>query len=582
LAVSGARKSTKDTVLSKFRSELNKFIAAIDKTQTHYICCIRPNGESKPLAVGQKETLMQLRAIGAVAATKLNKESYPQNMSTCDFLKRYGFLYFEDIKDIDRMDPSAVKEGAEYVLHQLLPKENINGVEVFPWSIGETKIFFRSGVLERIEIMIDEFIQESASRLQSWVRMRKVRREFVIYRKNVVLAQALFRARVERRRYWNVITVIQRIQSNFRRCIAMNKARRLLRHRAATKIASQWRVYSCSRVFSRKVNAAKQIQKAYRFGKNKNSLLTHMVEVVEAARRDRRRADVRQKIHRATAFNPMDESDVIGDIESVYNNLLEEVAQLRSDKLSLTGQLQEANRTITSQERKILALQADVLVAHNNVNRLANMEEARTAEDMQRRARVHLMKREYKAALRRVEEEKVQLKQSYQKEIRGQSAEIATLRALLESEQKVRTVKEVKMRSSFEEKQELYENEILKLKKQLRDTQYAHEGYLKKLMKVLERTHKAREEEFTKQRQELAATKEAKDSEIYELRSEVLKLRSKVVRTQEARHDEGEIQLLKAENEKLRKKLLGKSKLQASMTKSRGSRTIDLNELDEF
>lgn len=101
-------------------------------------------------------------------------------------------------------------------------------------------------------------------------------------------------------------------------------------------------------------------------------------------------------------------------------------------------------------------------------------------------------------------------------------------------------------------------------------------------MKVLERTHKAREEEFTKQRQELAATKAAKDSEIYELRSEVLKLRSKVVRTQEARHDEGEIQLLKAENEKLRKKLLGKSKLQASMTKSRGSRSIDLNELDEF
>lgn len=124
-----------------------------------------------------------------------------------------------------------------------------------------------------------------------------------------------------------------------------------------------------------------------------------------------------------------------------------------------------------AQERKILALQADVLVAHNNVNRFAIMEEARTAEDMQRRARVHLMKQEYKAALRRVEEEKVQLKQSYQKEIRGQSAEIATLRALLESERKVRNVEEVKMRSSFEEKQELYENEILKLKKQLRDTQ---------------------------------------------------------------------------------------------------------------
>lgn len=43
----------------------------------------------------------------------------------------------------------------------------------------------------------------------------------------------------------------------------------------------------------------------------------------------------------------MDETDVIEDIESVYNNLLEEVAQLRSDKLSLTGQLQDANRTIT-------------------------------------------------------------------------------------------------------------------------------------------------------------------------------------------------------------------------------------------
>ncbi len=277
LGVSGTRRSPKATVLSQFRSELNSFMAAVDKTKTHYICCIRPNRESKPLELDQKETLLQLRAIGAVTATKLNKESYPQNMPTCDFLKRYGFLYFDDIKYIDRMDPSAVREGAEHILHQLLPKESINGEDFFPWRIGTTKIFFRSGVLERIEIMINEFIQDSAARLQSWIRMRKVRREFVIYRNNVVLAQALFRARVERRRYWNVITIIQRIQSNFRRYIAMNKTRRLLQHRAATKIESQWRAYSSSRVFLKQVNAAKQIQKAYRFGKNKNSLLTHMV-----------------------------------------------------------------------------------------------------------------------------------------------------------------------------------------------------------------------------------------------------------------------------------------------------------------
>ncbi len=69
-------------------------------------------------------------------------------------------------------------------------------------------------------------------------------------------------------------------------------------------------------------------------------------EVVEAARRYRRRANVRKQIDRATVSNPMNESDGSGDIESVYNNMLEEVAQLRNDKLSLTGQLHEANRTI--------------------------------------------------------------------------------------------------------------------------------------------------------------------------------------------------------------------------------------------
>ncbi len=277
MTVLGESKQTKDTVLSKFRSELNSFMAVVDQTKTHYICCIRPNRELKPLSVNQNETLMQLRATGAVAATKLNKERYPQNMSTCDFLKRYGFLYFDDVKNIGTMDPNSLKEGAEYILNELLPRENINGEEVSPWRIGRTKIFFRTGVLNRIEIIIDEFIQESATRLQSWVRMRKVRREFVTDRNYVVLAQALFRARVERRRYWNVLSVIQRIQSNFRRRIAINEARKLFQHRAATKIASQWRSYSCSQVFLRQVKAAKQIQKACRFEKNKNNLLTHML-----------------------------------------------------------------------------------------------------------------------------------------------------------------------------------------------------------------------------------------------------------------------------------------------------------------
>ncbi len=70
-------------------------------------------------------------------------------------------------------------------------------------------------------------------------------------------------------------------------------------------------------------------------------------EVVEAARRDRRRANVRNQIHRATISNLIDEPDVIGEIESVYNNLMEEVVQLRNDKLSLTSQLQETNRSIS-------------------------------------------------------------------------------------------------------------------------------------------------------------------------------------------------------------------------------------------
>ncbi len=116
-------------------------------------------------------------------------------------------------------------------------------------------------------------------------------------------------------------------------------------------------------------------------------------------------------------------------------------------------------------------MQADILVAHNNVNRLASMEQERAAKDVERRAGVHLIKQKYKETLLRLEEEKVQLMQSYQKEIRSQRAEIAMLRASLESEQKVRDINEVKMRSSFKEKQELYKTEILALNKQLKDTQ---------------------------------------------------------------------------------------------------------------
>ena len=91
-------------------------------------------------------------------------------------------------------------------------------------------------------------------------------------------------------------------------------------------------------------------------------------------------------------------------------------------------------------------------------------------------------------------------------------------------------------------------------------------------MDVLDSTHKVREEEFAKQREELAATKKAKDAEIFELRSEVLRLRSKVGTTvQQIR--QADMDSLIAENAILKKKL-EINKLQLSMGKERGGRQI--------
>ena len=472
LLAPGIRKQATHTVLSKFRQQLNDLMSSVDGTRTRYVCCIRPNSDSKPLVMDQKDTMSQLESAGIVTAVTIARENFPESLPHRYFLKKFGFLYFQDITHIGMLDPSSMRAGAEFVLKEMLPIEKRNGREEYPWRLGKSKVFFRASSIARIELMLEAYTYAFALRLQAWVRMIQARKKFIAFRHHVLKAQAVCHGRIAQRRYMRVLNVIKKIQGSCRRAIAKNEARGLRQNTAATKISCQWRAFVCSREFKRKVVAARKIQHTVRFGRNKNGFLLRLMEVVDAAKKDEKRVTVQKQIHNFTVTGqPVDDPDLMDDLESIYNNLLEEVAELRRKNSSLTQKVEKSNDALRAQESRMMVAQAEVLVVQSYANRLASLEEARAEEAIKRRARLTLLRAQHKAALRRAEEEKLRIAQTLGQEIRMRNAKIETLSLLLASEQRSRSVEEVKMKSDFDAIEEEYTDEILKLKEELRDTQ---------------------------------------------------------------------------------------------------------------
>uniref|UniRef100_UPI00398E3BF7 unconventional myosin-XIX isoform X2 n=1 Tax=Pristiophorus japonicus TaxID=55135 RepID=UPI00398E3BF7 len=80
------------TVVSKFKGSLESLMRILNSTSPHYIRCIKPNMNCKPLLFRSEEILSQLEACGIVETINISAAGFPIRVPYQHFLERYGLL----------------------------------------------------------------------------------------------------------------------------------------------------------------------------------------------------------------------------------------------------------------------------------------------------------------------------------------------------------------------------------------------------------------------------------------------------------------------------------------------------------
>ncbi|XP_039679879.1 myosin-16-like [Perca fluviatilis] len=170
-AGAGTKKQKKgssfQTVSNFYREQLNKLMSTLRSTAPHFVRCIVPNEFKKSGVTDNHLILHQLACNGVLEGIRICRKGFPNRLQYPEFKQRYYIL-----------NPNVIPKGfvdnkkaSELILSSV-------GLDNMEYRIGHTKVFFRAGVLAKMEDMRDERLAKILTMLQAQLRGILMRVEF--------------------------------------------------------------------------------------------------------------------------------------------------------------------------------------------------------------------------------------------------------------------------------------------------------------------------------------------------------------------------------------------------------------------
>ncbi|MBN3306880.1 MYH16 protein, partial [Amia calva] len=170
-AAAGTKKQKKgsafQTVSAFYREQLNKLMTTLRSTAPHFVRCIVPNEFKQSGVCDAFLILHQLACNGVLEGIRICRKGFPNRLQYPEFKQRYYIL-----------NPNVIPKGfvdnkkaSELIL-------GTTGLDDMEYRIGHTKVFFRAGVLAKLEDMRDERLAKIMTMLQARLRGFLMRIEF--------------------------------------------------------------------------------------------------------------------------------------------------------------------------------------------------------------------------------------------------------------------------------------------------------------------------------------------------------------------------------------------------------------------
>ncbi|CAL4063540.1 unnamed protein product [Meganyctiphanes norvegica] len=168
------------TVCSAYRDQLNSLMNVLHSTHPHFIRCIVPNTVKTPGKVETGLIMHQLTCNGVLEGIRICQIGLPNRVTYADFMLRYKILGAEIFNTIPDKK-KAVTACFEKI-----------GIVAEKYRVGNTKVFFRAGVLGEVEEIRDDTLGLMVSLLQAACRGYKSRigyKKLKTQRVNLIVVQ---------------------------------------------------------------------------------------------------------------------------------------------------------------------------------------------------------------------------------------------------------------------------------------------------------------------------------------------------------------------------------------------------------
>lgn len=161
------RKGMFRTVSQLYKDQLARLMGTLKNTNPNFVRCIIPNHEKRSGKICAPLVLDQLRCNGVLEGIRICRQGFPNRVPFQEYRQRYELL-----------TPNAIPKG--FMDGKLACQSMIQALELEPnlYRIGQSKIFFRAGVLAHLEEERDIKISDLIVNFQAYCRGLLARRSY--------------------------------------------------------------------------------------------------------------------------------------------------------------------------------------------------------------------------------------------------------------------------------------------------------------------------------------------------------------------------------------------------------------------
>ncbi|XP_029768671.1 myosin-9 isoform X2 [Terrapene carolina triunguis] len=205
-ALPGAFKTRKGmfrTVGQLYKEQLSKLMATLRNTNPNFVRCIIPNHEKKAGKLDPHLVLDQLRCNGVLEGIRICRQGFPNRVVFQEFRQRYEILTPNSI-------PKGFMDGKQACVLM------IKALELDPnlYRIGQSKVFFRAGVLAHLEEERDLKITDVIIEFQACCRGYLARKAFAKRQQQLTAMKVLQRncaayLKLRNWQWWRLFTKVK-------------------------------------------------------------------------------------------------------------------------------------------------------------------------------------------------------------------------------------------------------------------------------------------------------------------------------------------------------------------------------------